>query len=330
MAFEKSLDLMRLAEMAAARHKGVCLAEVVEAFNVNQRTAQRMMRGLEMAFPSVVWSTDRDRRRWWKLNDASFLHMQGIRDSELAALDMSIRRAARDGATDDVAALMSLRDRSLAALPSLQARRAEADAEAVLEAQGFACRPGPKVQIAPQVMGTIAVAIKAPFSLVLTYRGAQDPEARERRVEPYGVLRGIRQYLIARDLDNGRAFRRFRLDRIERASITGQSFARDPAFDLESYAALSFGSWHCDCEYTRVVWRFAPSAATAAREFEFHPTQELVDEPDGSLRVTFTASGWVEMAWHLYQWGDSVDVIEPAELRDMVQGYQRGDVGVVP
>ena len=28
MAFEKSLDLMRLAEMAAARHKGVCLVEV--------------------------------------------------------------------------------------------------------------------------------------------------------------------------------------------------------------------------------------------------------------------------------------------------------------
>ena len=59
-------------------------------------------------------------------------------------------------------------------------------------------------------------------------------------------------------------------------------------------------------------------------------TWVLTEEPDGALRVAFTASGWVEMAWHLYQWGDSVEVIAPAELRDMVRGHQRGDVGVLP
>jgi predicted DNA-binding transcriptional regulator YafY len=330
MAFEKSLDLIRLAEMAASRHNGVSLVDVVEEFGVNPRTAQRMIRGLEMAFPSVVWSTDRERRRWWKLSDTTLLRMQGIRDSELAALDMSIRRAQRDGAIGDVKALMSLRDRLLAAMPSPHARRAEVDAEAVLEAQGYACRPGPKVQVGPRIMGTIAVAIKAPFSLVLTYRGAQDDEARERTVEPYGLLRGIRQYLIARDLGNGHDFRRFRLDRIEHATITGHSFARDPAFDLETYAAQSFGSWHSDAERVHVVWRFAPSAAPVAREFEFHPTQKLIDEPDGSLRVEFTASGWIEMIWHLYQWGDQVEVVAPEQLRAMVEGFQRGDLGVLP
>ena len=51
-AFEKTLDLMRLAEMAAARHKGVCLVEVSAEFGVNLRTAQRMIRGLEAALPA--------------------------------------------------------------------------------------------------------------------------------------------------------------------------------------------------------------------------------------------------------------------------------------
>ena len=58
VAFEKTLDLMRLAEMAAPRHKGVSLVEVNSEFSVNLRTAQRMMRGLEAAFPSVGFSTD--------------------------------------------------------------------------------------------------------------------------------------------------------------------------------------------------------------------------------------------------------------------------------
>ena len=56
----------------------------------------------------------------------------------------------------------------------------------------------------------------------------------------------------------------------------------------------------------------------------------VTEEPDGGLRVAFTASGWVEMAWHLYKWGDQVEVIAPAELRDLVRGHQRGDVGVLP
>jgi len=330
MAFEKTLDLMRLAEMAAARHKGVCLVEVSKEFGVNLRTAQRMIRGLEAAFPSVEFSTDHDRRRWWKLDDTKFLRMQGIRDSELAALDMSIRRAQREGATKDVSALISLRDRLLATMPSSHARRAEVDAGAMLEAQGYACRPGPRVQVEPRVLGAIAVAIKAPFSLTIAYQGARDDSALDRVVEPYGMLLGIRQYLIARDLGNGRDFRRFRLDRISSAKITGQSFARDPDFDLDVYAAQSFGSYQSDAEYQPVIWRFAPSAAAAAREFVFHPNQVVTDEPDGALRVAFTASGWVEMAWHLYQWGDKVEVLAPAELRDLVKGHQRGDVGVLP
>jgi predicted DNA-binding transcriptional regulator YafY len=330
MAFEKSLDLMRLAEMAAARHKGVSLVEVSAEFGVNLRTAQRMIRGLEAAFPSVEFSTDQDRRRWWKLSDTRILGMQGIRDGELEALDMSIRRAQREGATKDVSTLISLRDRLLATMPSSHARRAEVDAEAMLEAQGYACRPGPRVQVEPHILGAIAVAIKAPFSLTIAYRGARDDAALDRVVEPYGMLLGIRQYLIARDLGNGRAFRRFRLDRITSAKITGQSFARDPDFDLDAYAAQSFGSYHSDLEYQPVVWRFAPSAAAAAREFAFHPNQVVSEDPDGALRVAFTASGWVEMAWHLYQWGDSVEVIAPAELRDLVRGHQRGDVGVLP
>jgi len=330
MAFEKTLDLMRLAEMAAARHKGVCLVEVSKEFGVNLRTAQRMIRGLEAAFPSVEFSTDHDRRRWWKLDDTKFLRMQGIRDSELAALDMSIRRAQREGATKDAAALISLRDRLLATMPSSHARRAEVDAGAMLEAQGYACRPGPRVQVEPKVLGAIAVAIKAPFSLTIAYQGARDDAALDRAVEPYGMLLGTRQYLIARDLGNGRDFRRFRLDRITRADITGQSFARDPDFDLDAYAAQSFGSYHSDAEYQPVIWRFAPSAAAAAREFVFHPSQVVTDEPNGGLRVAFTASGWVEMAWHLYKWGDKVEVIAPVELQELVRGHQRGDVGVLP
>jgi predicted DNA-binding transcriptional regulator YafY len=36
------------------------------------------------------------------------------------------------------------------------------------------------------------------------------------------------------------------------------------------------------------------------------------------------------MAWHLYQWGNTVEVIEPPELREMVVAWQNDSIGVMP
>ena len=321
MSFHKAQELLRLAQLAASRHRGVSLPDISEEFGVNQRTAQRMVRAMQNIFPSVTFTTDNDRRRWWKLRDTTMIGMQGIYDRELVALEMSIRRAEREGAQSEVEALQALRGRLMATLPSSHARRAEVDAEVMLEAQGYACRPGPKVMTSPAVTGAIAAALKAPFSLIIRYKGKQDAEPRDRTVEPHGLLLGTRPYLIARDLTNGPGFRRFRLDRISDAKITGQSFVRDMDFDLNAYASQSFGSFHSEAEFGLVVWRFNQAAAATARDFLFHPDQIVTDQVDGGLIVTFRASGWVEMAWHLYMWGDMVEVLEPPELQKMVASH---------
>jgi predicted DNA-binding transcriptional regulator YafY len=36
------------------------------------------------------------------------------------------------------------------------------------------------------------------------------------------------------------------------------------------------------------------------------------------------------MCWHLYSWGDKVEVLEPEELRDMVSGFRRSDFRALP
>jgi predicted DNA-binding transcriptional regulator YafY len=319
---------MRLAEMAAARHQGVSLAEIAETFGADHRTAQRMARALEDTFPGVEIRTDEQRRRRWKLRDAGLARFQGIRDDELAALEMSIRRAEREGASTDVAALSALRDRLLACMPGPHARRAEADAEALLEAQGFAARPGPVVRSQPGVLETIAEALKGPFLMAITYAGAGTDA--ERRVAPHGVLLGMRRYLVARDEDRDPRLRHFRVDRIRAARLLGSSFVREPGFDIEAHAARAFGSFQDAKRYGEVVWRFTAAAAPTAREFVFHPGQRLEEAPDGGLLVRFEASGWLEMAWHLYQWGDQVEVLAPEGLRTMVEGHRRGDFEALP
>jgi predicted DNA-binding transcriptional regulator YafY len=53
MSLAKARDLMRLADMAAARHQGVSLAEIVQEFGADDRTAQRMGCALEDTFPGI-------------------------------------------------------------------------------------------------------------------------------------------------------------------------------------------------------------------------------------------------------------------------------------
>lgn len=135
---------------------------------------------------------------------------------------------------------------------------------------------------------------------------------------------------VAREAGGDGRMQRYRLDRITQARLEADSFARDPGFDLTTHAARAFGSFHTDAEYGEVTWRFSPAAAPTAREFLFHPTQEMTEEADGSLTVRFTASGHLEMAWHLYMWGDAVEVLAPEPLRDMVDRHRRGDFPALP
>jgi predicted DNA-binding transcriptional regulator YafY len=181
VSLTKARDLLRLAEMAAAGHGGVTLAEIAEEFAADHRTAQRMTRALEETFTGVEVRTGPDSRRRWRLREPGLLRMQGLRDAELAALEMSIRRAEREGAEPDAAAFRSLRDRLLATMPRPHARRAEAGAEALLECQGYASRPGPRVRVPNEILETVAEALKGPFVLAITYAVARDERGRGRR-----------------------------------------------------------------------------------------------------------------------------------------------------
>jgi len=332
MSYSKASDLLRIADMAMASFEGISLRDITREFGCDHRTAQRMMRAFESVFSNVDVLDDAERRRRWRLprTDPRWLQAQGIRDGELAALDMAAKRAERDGAPDDAQRLHALRDRLLAAMPASHARRTEADAEALLESQGFASRPGPRVVSDMKLLGTLTEALRAPWGLKVLYRGAQDEAPKLRLLEPHGLLLGIRRYLVARPSNGDGRMRRFRLDRIHSAEIMGRSFARDPDFDLDAFAARAFGSFHSDAEFGPVEWRFTPEAAPTARQFVFHPHQEMTEAPDGSLTVRFKASGHLEMAWHLYTWGDQVEVIAPDALRAMVNHYRRSDFPALP
>jgi predicted DNA-binding transcriptional regulator YafY len=326
VSFAKAEQLLRLAMLAAGRQMGISLAEIAEEFGCNHRTAQRMTRALEMLFADVDTLTDGERRKRWRLRDQGLGPLLRLSPRELSTLAVAADELDRLGDPETAAEISALRDKLFAILPATAARRAEVDADALLEAQGFAARPGPRSASRPGVDRVVSEALTGPFMLSLRYQGKADEEPRDRVVAPYGLILGQRRYLVAKALEAMEGpLRHFRMDRVLSAEVLPMGFVREQGFDIQAYARRAFGAFQNDEQFGEVVWRFDQRAADTARGFNFHPGQVFEAQPDGALIVRFTASGWYEMCWHLYQWGDAVGVIAPADLRRMVEGHRRAD-----
>lgn len=324
MSFSKAQELLRLA-MLATRRRGVSLSEIEEEFACSERTAQRMTDALQTAFPQTERVVGDDRRARWVIAARAIAPLLTPSADELVALAEAIKQLEGAGLGQEAAHARSLDRKVRALIPPDRGTRLDVDAEALLEALGQAARPGPRPVADQGVVEAIYEALKGPNLLRIMYRRRDEDEPRERVVAPYGLLLGVRRYLVARDTakrpEDG--LRHYRVEEIQRAEILDDSFEIEQGFSLRRHAEKGFGSYESAGEFGEVVWRFAPEAAAHARRFVFHPTQVTEDLDDGSMLVRFEASGHLEMTWHLYSWGDSVEVLGPLALKAMVDGYRR-------
>jgi predicted DNA-binding transcriptional regulator YafY len=71
------------------------------------------------------------------------------------------------------------------------------------------------------------------------------------------------------------------------------------------------------------VLRFRPQVATRVREATWHPSQHVEIEPDGALVWRARVAGTIEIRLWILSWGDDVEVVEPATLRDDVAATMR-------
>ena len=130
---------------------------------------------------------------------------------------------------------------------------------------------------------------------------------------------GRANYLVAAELlADGRQGepRNYRLDRIEALEVLDRFAAAPEAFSLQDYASRSFGIYQGEVE--EIVLEITPEAAEDALGWRFHPTQALERQDNGSVIVRFWATGLLELAWHLFTWGDRVRVVRPDALRQVL------------
>ena len=331
MSFSKAEQLLELASMVAGHRMGVTLDDVTERFGCSYRTAQRMIGALEGSFPDVVDRVDDEGRKRWRLEGGHLRDLLNLTSEELTSLDLATEQFEQAGMSFEAKELRRLKDKILTLVPRQTKVRIETDHEALLEARGFIARPGPRPKADEQILETIAQGIKSCHILEIIYSSEKEQKPKPRYIAVYGLLYGARHYMVGLQIaDKTKSLRTFRLDKIISAKLTDQSYSIPEDFNLHIFANRAFGVYQNDDEYGEVVWKFTPQAANNAKSYLFHPDQELEDCEDGSVIVRFKSSGFLEMCWHLYSWGNHVEVIAPKELKNLVKAHRRSDFPAMP
>ena len=313
MRFEKAEQLLQLAEMMQSTSEGISLADIQERFGVGRRTAERMRDAAMRLFPNIEERVQDDNTKRWRLRSGSLRHLIHLTADDLSELKTAIDQLHRGNLPIQADNLEKLLTKLKGMARPESMSRIETDLEALLEAEGHAMRPGPRPMVEPTVLHVLREAIKSAQKVRITYRSRIKADTSERLVCPYGFLYGLRHYLIAW-CDDANDMRTFSLANILNISMTGIFFERQAGFDLKAYSERSFGVFQDEPMHVR--WKFNARVADDVREHMFHPTQTIEDAEDGSVIVSFTAAGLQEMCWHLFTWGNDVEVLEPIELKE--------------
>jgi predicted DNA-binding transcriptional regulator YafY len=310
--------LTRVVALLRAHPDGMRIAEIARRIDVAPRTVYRDLHAIEDEIGITAWSED----GVWGLASDEFLPPLKLTLAEAMAVVLSARLMVR------------------------YADKYDADLVAAFEKLGEVLPP----VLAEHVTRTLDVLSRHPtdaaFSRnvhlltrawaerrVVSFRyepGRYGPEAAPRtaRVRPYLLEPSLQThalYLVGYDEGRG-AIRTFKVERMRDVSVTPEAF--DPP-EPELTEGLFASAWDiiADQELVEVVLRFAPGVAARVGEARWHPSQSVTEEADGSLTWRAVVAGTIEVRLWVLSWGDDVEVLAPASLRDDVAATHRRAAG---
>jgi len=319
----KAEQVLRLASWMRASRYGVSIPEIQNRFGISRRTAERLRNEVAYLFPDIEAVDTDDSTKRWRLPAGTSIDPEGYSVDEVAALAKAADLLDHHNLASEAQRLRDVQNKIAAAIPDSAFTRMAPDVEALLDAEGFISRPGPRPRIDPEMLATLRHALKAGQRIRIDYYLRSKAKRTWIELSPYGLLHGHRHYIVGRPEGlNDPGVRLYSLPNIHDVHTIDAPVVAEPGFSFEGFVNRAFGVYQD--EPKRVVWKFAPDVADIVRNYQFHPTQTLTEQPDGAVVVTFTACGELEMCWHLFTWGDAVEILEPQSLREMyVQELRR-------
>lgn len=173
-------------------------------------------------------------------------------------------------------------------------------------------------QIPTETFLQIEECITARRCIRIEYQGPTDPGVFSTKLSPYSLMLCRNSWYVVGRSSLHRAVRTFHVGRLKSIVPLTDNFVFPRNFDISRHLR---NAWNMIPEPGRdrhVHLRFSKLVAKNVADVQWHRNQCMEFRGDGQLDFHVLVSGLNEISWWILGYGDQVQVIEPAELRNIV------------
>jgi predicted DNA-binding transcriptional regulator YafY len=303
----KTERLIKIWLLLSTNPPGYTIKDLAGRFGVNIRTIYRDMAALGTDLKVPVY----DDKGRWKIDESHILPPIRFTLPEALNIFLAARLMLRyshryDPNTDATFTKMSL------ALPPALAQQVRKTMDWMQEL--------PKDEKHLRVLTTVAEAWVTQRMLKIAYQSIMAEEAGERVIEPYYIEPAAPEHdtYVIGYCHLRKEIRTFKIGRIQRAELTHERYTIPPDFDANEFFS---SSWRVIVggEVKTVTLKTAdPEVMRIMEETQWHPSQVLKMQKDGSIRMTLKVADTVDFYSWILGWGEKIEVLEPKEVREEV------------
>lgn len=288
--------------------------EVAREAGTDPRTLLRDLRALSERFDDpggfvegVQIFVEADR---FQVRSDHFLRPMRLTVAELGALELGLSLLAMERPPEEHAAIAGARERLRAALAVVPDDPPDGDL----------FHAGLPESADPRVLATIRSAIHDSRRVRIRYRKAGAGAGEDRTVPPLGVVHNRGRWYLVAMVDDAEQFRVYRLDRVEEAEVTAESFAPPEGFSLD--AVLPEGPMFLGSPGDAVRIRYMARIARWIAERE-----GVNPAADGTVTVEHPLADLEWAVAHVLQYGPEAVVVEPEAVREEIRKKLREVTG---
>lgn len=302
-------DVIRLIEA----RRGITLDDLVQETGVNLRTVHRDLAAIEAAGYPLVSE--------WQGNRKLFSFITGFRNvppisftlTELMTLSLFRSQLDFLRGTPFHEDMSAIARKVASVLPPRYAAHMERMAQVTVP---LLSGSRDYSRVAEQ-LSCLREALLYQYHVTLSYAARGRSGAQRYDVEPYTLIVYRGGLYLLGYARNRAALRTFAVERIIDVAVRAERFEIPEEFNAEEQLRRAFGIVAEPVMTVRI--RFSAEVAASVRERTWHESQQIAEQPDGGIVVTFVAGGRMEIIAWILSFGAHAVVLEPEDLREEIR-----------
>ncbi|MHC4115799.1 MAG: helix-turn-helix transcriptional regulator [Planctomycetota bacterium] len=185
--------------------------------------------------------------------------------------------------------------------------------------------PQERLDLLDKIFTQLLKAILEKQVVSIRYYLPCEPKSIVTNLNPYHLMyNGHTWYVIGKSALH-KGICTFKLNQIKKLNTLDKCFIKDEKFDVHEHLGRAW-SVTPEGRLYNIKLRFLPEVAHSVGEVQWHSTQTVTFENNGSAIVEFRVDGLNEISWWILGYGDQVQVLAPAVLRQKIIKIARGMV----